>query len=514
MTMEKNLELNYNKVTETLEKARIYMHAGGILQYDMETICPRGGMEAQGEVSAFLSTEGYRLIKAEEFINAAEYCYEHRFGSGSIDDPGDDALPYKARVLIESLHRDYGKSKNVTPEKNHEWQLISNRSYVKWLEAREKKDFSVFAPVFNEVIKMNFEQVDLREEKLPVAYDNLLGDYERGITTTDLDEWFGKCKERLIPLLEKVKNSSRIIRTDFLNRPMESAKQAELARFLLDTIGYDFNRGAFTTTEHPFTMGIAKNDIRVTTRYIENAFTSNIYSIVHEGGHALFSMLQPEENFDYFIDDNMTMGMHESVSRFYENRIGRSKSFISMIYPEIRRLAPDVLNDVSIDELYRAVNVAEPSLIRIEADELTYTLHIIIRYELEKDIMSGKLKIEDIPAAWNAKYEEYLGIRPANDTEGVLQDVHWTWGFGYFPTYALGNMYNAMYYNRMAGEINIAGEIENGNFSAINGWMAENVFKEACCLEPKEWISKVTGRTMTPDDFLTYLEEKYGELYL
>lgn len=512
--MYKTLEKNFQIVTDTLNKAKIYQHAAAVLQFDMETICPSKGMEEQGEVGAFIGTEGYKLIKSDEFINAAEYCYEHRFGSGTAEAPGEDALTYKSRILVESLHRQYQKIKNVTPEKNQEWQLIGNRSYVKWLEAREKKDFSVFAPVFEEVRTMNFEQVELREDKLPSAYDNLLDDYERGVTSADIDEWFGRCKERLLPLLEKIKSSKYEVRTDFLSRYMDAGKQSELARRLLEIMNYDFTRGAFTTTEHPFTMGLARNDIRVTTRYRLNEFASSLYSIVHEGGHALFSMLQPEDNFDYFIDDDMTMGMHESVSRFYENRIGRSKSFIHLIYPEICRLDEDLLKGVSEDELYRGINLVRPSFIRTEADELTYTLHIIIRYELEKEIMSGRLAVKDLPEAWNSKYEEYLGIRPANDTEGVLQDVHWTWGYGYFPTYALGNMYNAMYYNRMKNEIDIDHEVSSGNIAVINDWMAENVFKNACCQSPKEWIRGITGRDITPDDFLDYLEEKYGELYL
>lgn len=514
INMDKILKQNYHIVTDTLTKAKIYQHAAAVLQFDMETICPSKGMEAQGEVSAFIGTEGYKLIKAQEFIDAAEYCYEHRFGSGNAEAPAEDGLEYKARIMIESLHRHYAKTKNVSPEKNHEWQLLSNRSYVKWLEAREAKDFSVYAPVFEEVKNMNFEQIELREEKLPVAYDNLLDDYERGITSADIDEWFGRCKERLLPLLEKIKASKRTIRTDFLSRRMDEGKQALLARRLLELMNYDFSRGAFTTTEHPFTMGLARNDIRVTTRYRLNEFASSLYSIVHEGGHALFSMLQPEENFDFFIDDDMTMGMHESVSRFYENRIGRSEGFIHLIYPEIRSIDSELLKDVSEEELYRGINLVRPSFIRTEADELTYTLHIIIRYELEKDLMSGRLAVKDLPEAWNNKYEEYLGIRPAHDTEGVLQDVHWTWGYGYFPTYALGNMYNAMYYNRLAKEVDIDHEVRSGNIACINSWMAENVFKNACCLTPKEWIRDITGREITPDDFLDYLEAKYGDLYL
>ncbi|MBE6017755.1 MAG: carboxypeptidase M32 [Lachnospiraceae bacterium] len=501
--MDKVLEEKLNLVKETLKKSYVYRNACAVLQFDMETICPPKAMEAQGETSAFLANEGFKLIKSDEFIEAAEYCYDHR---------NEEGVSYLDRVLTEMLHREYVKIKNVTPEKNLEWQKISNKAYVKWLEAKGAADFGIFAPVFEEVKKMNIEQVELRDEKKATPYDTLLDDYERGITTEDLDLWFGKCRDRLVSLLAKVQASDKKIRTDFLFRPLEDHVQEKIARYMLETIGFDFSRGAFTTTEHPFTSGLAKNDIRVTTHYRED-FSSNIFSIVHEGGHALFSQLIPEENYDYFLEDEMTMGMHESVSRFFENRIGRSRAFISLVYPKLRELAPEAMNDVSEEELYEAVNVAQPSYIRTEADELTYSLHIIIRYELEKELMNGNLAVADLPKAWNDKYEEYLGIRPRNDAEGVLQDVHWTWGYGYFPTYALGNMYNAMYFNRMKKELDVDALIRSGNFAAINGWMKENVFAKACYLEPKEWIKEITGRDMTPDDYLDYLEEKYGSIY-
>ncbi len=512
--MDKVLQSNYETVMDILKKAYSFRHARNVLEYDMQTISPSKGMAEQGETTAFIANEAYKLITSEEFIKAAEYCYEHRFGSGTEEAPAEDGLSLPARVLMESLHRDYAKIKNVTPEKNMEWELLTNNSYVKWLEAKEAKDFSVFAPTFDRVRAMNFERVSLRDEKKDIPYNDLLDDYERGITVADLDEWFGACKERLIPLVEKVKNSKKVIRTDFLSKPVEIYRQEEIAKYLLQAMDFDFSRGAFTTTEHPFMMGIAKNDIRVTTHYRLNNFVSSMYSIIHEGGHALFGQLQPAENYDYYLDDNMTMGMHESVSRFYENVIGRSRPFIRMVLPKLREITGGILDDVSEEEMYEAVNFAEPSLVRIESDELTYTLHIIIRYELEKGIMDGSLSTADIPKAWADKYEEYLGVRPENDADGCLQDVHWTWGYGYFPTYALGNMYNAMYYNRMIREVDLEKVMESGSLKDLNSWMKEHVFANACYSTPKEWIREITGREITPDDFLTNMENKYGEIYL
>ena len=509
----RKLEENLKLVHSTLKTAQKYEHAVHVMNFDMETLCPSEGMEEEGETIAFLSTEAYKLLKTEAFIEAAEYLYEHRFGSGDEMQPGEDALTEEDRILAENLHRDYAKTKNITPEMNHEFTLVFNKAYIDWLNAKNAADYSVFAPSLAKVREVNLKDVSLREEKAETAYDSLLDDYERGMRSADLDEAFGKCKERLIPMLEKIGKSKKVIRTDFLHRTVTDEQQRLLAQYLLETIGYDFGRGAFTTTEHPFTDDLAKNDVRVTTHYYPDMFYSNLYSIVHEGGHALFGQLQPYEHHEKMIANSMTLGMHESVSRFYENRIGRSRAFIDLIYPKMKEIFPGLLTDVSAEELYEAMNLVQPSLIRTEADEFTYTFHIIIRYEIEKMIVNGGARIEDLPQIWNGKYRDYLGITPQNDRDGILQDVHWSGGFGYFPTYALGNMYNAMYYNRLKEEIAVDRVVRDGDFKTLNGWMADHVFAKANLLAPKEWIREITGRDFTPDDFLDYLEEKYGELY-
>ena len=328
-----------------------------------------------------------------------------------------------------------------------------------------------------------------------------------------LDEAFGACKERLIPLLEKIRKSPKKIRTDFLSRRVEDEQQAKMVKWLLTQMGFNFNRGAFTTSEHPFTAGMGRFDTRITTHYYPTRFLSSMYSTIHEGGHALFDQNQPQENHDHFIIGGKTLGMHESVSRFYENRIGRSEAFVHFVYPKVCEVFPQVMADVSEREFYEAVNAVSPSLIRTEADEFTYTFHIIIRYEIEKALFAGEITVEDIPALWNRKYQEYLGMCPSSDREGALQDVHWTSGFGYFPTYAIGNFYNAMYYNRLKEEVDVNAAIREGNFAPLNDWMIGHVFSKADRLSPKEWIKDITGREFTPVDFLDYLEAKYSELY-
>ena len=500
--MQKKLTESLELVKKTLSTAENYHHAEGILSFDLETICPKVAMEKQGETMAFLSSEAFKLVKSDEFIQSAEALYE---GRGELDE--------KDRCLAEHLHREYARTKNISPGLQHEFTLASNRAYIDWLDAKNASDYEKFVPSLEKMRDLNMKFVSLRDERPKNSYDTLLDDYERGMSSDDLDEAFGKCKERLLPLLQKIMKSKKIIRSDFLSRRVTDAQQKEYADYLLDVMKYDKNRGVFATTEHPFTSDIARDDVRVTTHYYENAFTSSMYSIIHEGGHALFGQLQPAADHDAKIANRMTMGMHESVSRFYENRLGRSEAFISHIYDDTKRIFPGLLDDVSKRELYEAVNIVRPSLIRTEADEFTYTFHIIIRYEIEKMIINEGLDIRKVPKIWNDKYEEYLGIRPGNDKEGALQDVHWTFSFGYFPTYALGNMYNAMYFNRMKKELDTDSLLKAGDFGAINGWMEKNVFAKANMLSPGEWIKDITGRDFTPDDFLDYLEDKYTDLY-
>ena len=506
--MKDTTKNNLQFINDTIQKAEVYAHATRVLEYDMETICPPNGMEKQGELSAFFGKEAFTLLKQPEFIEKAEELYKSR-----------DELCEADRILVENLHRDYLRTKNITPEMDHEFNLVYNRAFINWSKARENSDFSLFAPSLKEVRDVELKKISLHSEPDKVPYNNLLACYERGMTTEILDELFNSCKERLIPLLRKLQESPRSqggehpIRTDFLSRTVSDEQQKNMAEYLLKLLGFSFARGNFTTSEHPFTSALAKDDVRVTTHYYPNMFYSSMFSIIHECGHALFEQNLPDEDHEHHINDYKSLGQHESVSRFYENVIGRSRAFINLIYPKVKEIFPNVMFDVSEDELYEAINVVRPTLVRTEADEFTYTFHIIIRYEIEKAIVNDGLSIEELPALWNKKYEEYLGIKPENDRVGILQDVHWTSGFGYFSTYALGNMYNVMYYNRMKKEVDVDQLIRDGRFDVINSWMRENVWKTANRFEPAAWIKNMTGRDFTSKDFLDYLEKKYSELY-
>lgn len=494
-------------VKKLLAEAANYEHAARVLNFDQETVCPPAAMEEQGEVAAFLGNQAFRLYKKPEFINAAEELYRQRAGMNELDS-----------AMLEQLHRAHLHTANITPELDHEFSLVYNRAFVNWIKAKDADDFSMFEASFKEVVETEKRRIALRAydseaDAKAGVYDQMLGDYEKGITAEDLDGIFGRCRERLVPLLKKIQASPKRIRRDFMSRPVSDEQQKRMARYLLEVLDYDFSRGAFATSEHPFTDELGKNDIRITTHYCANDFSSSMYSVIHEGGHAIFDQLTPPSHYGNFISGGKTMGMHESVSRFYENRIGRSRAFIHLIYPKTCEIFPQVMHDVSEEELYEALNVVEASPVRTQADEFTYVFHIMIRYEIEREILEGSLEIKDVPGVWARKYREYLGITPQSAREGALQDVHWSSGLGYFPAYAIGNFYNSMYYNEMRRALDIDKLVEEGNFKAINGWMAENVFARADLTEPKQWIFEITGRQLSPDDFLDYLEEKYGRLY-
>ena len=491
-----------NKLNLFFEEEAHLNHAAHLVQFDMETICPPAAMEAAGDTASYLTNKIFLIHRNPEFLEAASWLYDHRDELDEID-----------RVMAEQLHRENAHICRVTAEQDREFSRTYNKAYADWIRAKQKSDFSAFAPSLTAVRNVELTKVDLMTEKSPVIYDNLLDLYERGMTSEKLDEIFDKCRTRLVPLLRKIMESKKVIRSDFLSRFVDCRLQEQMGRYLLETIGFDFERGAFTTTEHPFTDSMCADDERVTTHYYETNFLSSIYSTIHEGGHALFDQNQPREDWTHHIFEGKTMGQHESVSRFYENVIGRSEAFIHLIYPKVREIYAEAMKDVSERELYEAVNIVHPTLIRTEADEFTYVFHIMIRYEIEKAIVAGEVGIDQLPEVWNDKYEEFLGIRPDDDARGVLQDVHWTSGFGYFPTYALGNMYNAMYAARMREDMDLDLAVAEGRFELINTWMAEHVWKKADRLAPCDWIRDITGRDLTPDDFLDYLEKKYSDIY-
>ncbi|MNP03250.1 putative metalloprotease YpwA [compost metagenome] len=346
-------------------------------------------------------------------------------------------------------------------------------------------------------------------------YDTLLDMYEPDLTVEKVDEVFSRLRSRLVPLVEAIAASPNKPDTSFLQQIFPKEQQQKFGNFILKQMGYDFDAGRLDESVHPFATGLNPGDVRITTAYLLDNVTSAVFSSLHEGGHALYEQNISQDLVGTPLAQGASMGIHESQSRLWENMIGRSRAFWQRYYGDLQQHFPEQLANVGVEDFYRAINSVENSFIRIEADELTYNLHIIVRYEIEKLIFNEGLSVKDLPQVWNAKYQEYLGITPPNDALGVLQDVHWSGGdFGYFASYSLGNMYAAQILNTLRKELpNYDELIAAGNLLPIKEWLTEKIYRFGKSLTPSQIIEQVTGEPLSPDYLADYLEEKYTEIY-
>ncbi len=485
-----------------LDEIDAYGRAVGKMNFDLECCAPEEGMEQAGEDIALVSRQIFKLSHSKRYVSLLTALHED----------GTDLTDLQKKA-VEHLWEEYAKSKNITPQLDYEMDCAYAKAYTAWLKAKKAADFSLFRDSFADLVRLTRLAVSLRDEQKATVYDTLLDDFEKGGSIAQLDAFFDAIKARVIPLVKRIKAEGKPIRTDFLSRPVSIPVQESLSRRLMELQGLRKTATILMTTEHPFTDHYGPNDVRITTHYYENMFFSNVFTTLHEGGHALFMQYEPKENYDNHTSDEMTSAMHECISRFYENLIGRSRAFTDFLLPMLRELDGDPFADVSAEELYEAVNVAEPQPIRVEADELTYCLHILVRYELEKAFVNGEITVDEIPALWNAKYREYLGIDPKDDAEGCLQDVHWSGSYGYFPSYALGNAYGAQILRTMQKDFDVYAAVRAGDLAKILDWLKEHVFAAASLMTPDEWIRSITGESLDVRYYLDYLEEKFTKLY-
>ena len=492
----------WKQLNAILDEAEVYGRAIGKVNFDLQCVAPPEGRERAGMDEAVLGKRIHALLHSKRY---------EKLVCSLFEDPGE--LTDVQRRVVELLHREYEKSKNESAAFAFERDMAFSTAYAHWLEAKQKSDFSLFRDSLASVADFTRRTMDLRDSLPGSYYDACLDDTEHGGSEAQLDVFFGALKERIVPLMRRIKTEGKPIRTDFLSRPCPIPEQEAFSRWLLELEGLRPTALVLMTTEHPFTTNFGPEDVRVTTHYYENRFLSNIFSTLHEGGHALFMQNEPDEFYKNHLSDSMSNAMHETISRFYENIIGRSRAFIRFIYPRLCQFSPSVMEGVSEQELYEGVNLADPGLIRMEADELTYGLHILIRYEIEKELVNGRITADDVPALWNAKYKEYLGVEVPDDEHGCLQDVHWTGSFGYFPSYALGNAYGAQILRAMEKDFDVFAAVEAGELSKVGSWLKANVFSRASALDPDDWIRAVTGESLNVDYYLSYLEEKFSDVY-
>jgi carboxypeptidase Taq len=382
-----------------------------------------------------------------------------------------------------------------------------------WITARKKSDFGTFAPILAELVEINREQADhlgYTEHR----YDALLDLYEPDLKTSEVDRLFTEMKKELIPLVKEITARSCDRKADFLSQTFDTTKQEAFGLVVLTDMHYDFRRGRQDRSAHPFTTSFTPYDVRITTRFDEQDLLSALFSTIHEGGHALYDQGLPIDLVDTPLCQPISLGVHESQSRLWENIVGRSRGFWTHYLPILKKHFPGQLDGVELEEFYRAINRARPGFIRVESDELTYNLHIFIRFEIEKDLMAGTLAVKDIPGVWNERYRQYLGITPPDDAQGCLQDIHWAHGaIGYFPTYTIGNLLSAQIYNR-AVEANpaIPSDIERGNLGGLQMWLGDNVHRHGSRYTFAELVKTITGGELQIGPFMNYLSDKFREI--
>ena len=502
-------------MNETLERlhtidreSRHLEKALAVLRWDQETYLPEKGAVERSEQLALLEGIAHERLTSPETGRLLS-----DLGSARENPGGDEKIPAREREFLKTFRRDYDRAVLLPRDFVCDAARAEGLSQAAWISARRDNEFSLFLP---HLAKM----VDFARQKAAYwgwqekPYDGLLDIYEPGMGADSIAAVFAPLGQRLSALLKKIAAQPRPV-DSFLVQECNIDNQMCFSRELLSRLGFDMQRGRLDVSAHPFTTILGSDDVRITARYLPRQVQAGIFAAIHEAGHAFYEMDLPGDLRGTCLADGASMGIHESQSRLWENIIGRSRPFWEGMLPVLRSYFPAPLYQVALDDFYRAINLVEPSLIRVEADEVSYSLHVILRFDLERDLIAGRLDPAKLPAAWREKMKELLGIEPETDTEGVLQDVHWSMGaFGYFPSYALGNLYGLEFWQKLKADIPNADDlIAQGNFAPIRGWLRDAIYVWGRRLPPPALLEAVTGRQLSSEPFLAYIESKYASLY-
>lgn len=476
-----------------------YLYAMTVIDFDAETVAPDGSADGRAEATEVLSRASFDLL-----VNDGT--------AALLKEAAADAETEQERAEVRNLQRQYDEIARIPADEYAAFTKLCSQSVPAWTKAKRTNDFSLFAPYLEKLIAARRAQARyFAPDRDP--YEVLLDRYEKGLTIAQCDEFFATLRETIVPLLADIQTRGKAVRTDFLDQEWPIDAQRRVSKKIMELWGLDPAHCYLAESEHPFTTEFWRGDVRITTHYMPRDIFSNLYSVAHEGGHALYE-LNINPDYDYtVVTHGATMGIHESQSRLFENLVGRSRAFVHYLYPTLKELFPAQLADVSAEEIWRAVNRAEPGLIRTEADELTYCLHVMVRYEIEKQLIGGTLEAKDVPAVWAKLYKEYLGIEVPNDRDGCLQDSHWSGGaFGYFPSYALGSAYGAQMLRRMEQDVDVWGAAAKGDLTPITAWLREKVHQYGGLMEPADVVKNACG-DFSAEDYIQYLTRKYTELY-
>lgn len=488
-----------------LEKGEALLLALTLIQWDGATLAP---IEGEGNTAKMVGVLSDLYFNA--YINDEVKAWMSELETQKAE------LNKKEQAVLKELSYLYDQMESIPPAEYREFAELKANAINIWSRAKEQGDFKAFAPTLEKIIgyAKKFVTYRYKEAEQKNAYDILLGDYEPGFNEEKLDEFFTLIKEELVPFIKETVEKTKDVNKSFIYKSYDIEKQKEFSKYLAEYVGFDFNKGVMAESAHPFTSNLHNTDVRITNHYYENNLESAIFSVIHESGHALYEMQVDDELTLSLVGTGASMGLHESQSRFFENIIGRSEPFWMPLFPKLKETFPEQLKDVKLVDFIRAINKPVCSKIRTEADELTYSLHILIRYEIEKMIFHNEIEVEDMKRVWNEKYQEYLGVEPSNDAEGVLQDVHWSGGdFGYFPTYALGSAIAAQIYYHMKKVMPFNQYLEEERLEPIQEFLKVHIHRFGKMKNTDEILKDMMGETFNPKYFIQYLKEKYEALY-
>ncbi len=494
---------DFERFKEIQKKQKAYALVLGVTNWDSHTEAPKECFPYRSEMLSIISGESFSLSTSEEYKTLVNDLMNQR-----------EELNDYQRKEIEKAKKNLDKIDKIPKSEYIEYVRLQTMAQRVWEEAREEEDFNKFKPYLEKLISYQKKMVAYRSDT-DTPYNVLLDDFEEGMDMEKYDAFFTTIKEDLVPFVKEVLAKKPKETPAFIHKSYPVENQRKFVEYLLDVFHYNLDRGLLKESVHPFTWNTHSKDVRLTVRYLKDYVFSSIFAAIHELGHALYEQ-QVDEMFDMTnLKSGASMGIHESQSRFYENILGRSKAFWEVHFPKLKTMFPDQLKDVTLEDFYKGINWVDETFIRVEADELTYPLHILLRYELERAIFNDGLSVEDLPAMWNDKIKSYLNIDVDKPSNGILQDVHWSGGmFGYFPTYALGSAYAAQIYYTMIEDIDFEALIKANKIDKINTWLKEKIHCFGSSLKPEEILVKVTGEAFDPSYYIRYLKEKYSKLYL
>nr|MBK7070042.1 carboxypeptidase M32 [Deltaproteobacteria bacterium] len=496
----------YDRLLAALREVALVNSVFFVVEWDEQVMMPPGGASHRAEQKAWLARTAHTRQTSAEFGDALSEAEVEQSAAPEGSEP---------RAVLRQARRAYDRAVKLPGSLVEEITRTTAHAHHAWVDARKNNDPAKFAPWLAKIVALKQQQAACLAKPGQAAYDVLVDEFEPGETTAHLDEIFGALRAPLVELVGKVMSSGRKVPSEILARDFDVDAQEALGREAAKALGYDFERGRLDVSVHPFSISLGPGDSRITTRYHANRFSDAFFGVLHETGHALYEQGLPGERYGTPLGEAASLGVHESQSRFWENLVGRSRSFWRFFYPKAQKAFPAALAGVSEDDFVAAVNGIRPSEIRVEADEATYNLHILLRFELEQALMTGALKADDVPAAWSDRLHGLLGVRPATEGRGCLQDVHWSGGsLGYFPTYTLGNLFSAQLFEAAGRDLgDLDASFARGEFAPLREWLREKVHRHGQRYQPQELITLATGAPPSVEPLLAHLRRKAHEYY-